>query len=262
MASAANISASQSYTLVAANFPTASARVSVAYGTAAVTTQNVLQVSQVYVTALGRGSVGDPAVRVWTFTLDGHDFYVLRLGNDRTLVYDNLTKAWSNWGSGDDTLWKAFSGVNWQGGEALASGYGSSVVVGDDANGSLYFLSTDSDRDDHPVTGLPSQPFEREAFAQQVLHGYYARRAFAAYVLGSIGQINNDTDATVKLSFSDDRGKTFFEMPAKTISNVNTQCVWRSLGSMQYPGRIYKVVDYGAFKRLDGIDTNDDVKDS
>lgn len=260
MVQAATTSASQAWLTVAGNFPSNQARVSVAYGTAAVTTNNTILASQLAVMVAARGSVGDPSVRVWTFTLDGHDYYVIRLGNDRTLVYDNLTKMWSNWGSGDNTLWKAFSGTNWQGGEAIATGYGSSVVVGDDANGSLYFLNTDDDLDDHPVTGLSSQPFEREAFAQQVLHGYFARRAFAAYVLGSIGKVQGTTNATVKLSFSDDRGATFFEMPPLTVNNVDTQCVWRGLGSMQYPGRIYKVIDYGAFKRLDSIDTNDDVK--
>ena len=133
-------------------------------------------------------------------------------------------------------------------------------MVGDDANGTLYFLNPDADKDDHAVDGLDQIPFRREVYTQQVLHGYFARRCFAAYVLGSHGSIGPDTNSEVSLSYSDDRGITYKTTVPLDIQTSNKQCVWRSLGSMQYPGRIFKVVDYGAFKRLDSLETTDDVQ--
>ena len=78
----------------------------------------MLRASQLLVRVLIKGRVDEPKVRAWTFTLDGHDFYVLRLGTAETLVYDLHTGEWHVWGSGTARLWRAYSGCNWIGGRA------------------------------------------------------------------------------------------------------------------------------------------------
>ncbi len=61
---------------------------------------------------------------------------------------------------------------------------------------------------------------------------------------------------TVKLSFSDDQGKTFTDAEILTLTNGDfTQRLdWRSLGTMQAPQRIFKITDTGAIARIDGAD--------
>jgi hypothetical protein len=56
-----------------------------------------LRMVQADVLAYVRGRIQNPKMRAWTFTLDGHDFYVLRLGMDLTLVYDVSSEQWVDW---------------------------------------------------------------------------------------------------------------------------------------------------------------------
>ena len=77
------------------NFPTASmelsqARSLVTLGIGGTT----IEVSQARTLGVVRGRIGNPKLRVWTFSLDGHDFYVLRLGDSETLVYDLYSEQW------------------------------------------------------------------------------------------------------------------------------------------------------------------------
>src|SRR3954464_14599725 len=71
----------QGMALSAINFPTPFIRsTQVTIRTAAKPTPP-LRISQAVVLAAVRGRVANPRVRAWTYTLDGHDFYVLRLGD-------------------------------------------------------------------------------------------------------------------------------------------------------------------------------------
>jgi hypothetical protein len=63
-----------------------------------------LRVPQADVLAYVRGRIQNPKLRAWTFTLDGHDFYVLRLGMDLTLVYDVYSEQWMDWDAFGETL--------------------------------------------------------------------------------------------------------------------------------------------------------------
>ena len=62
---------------------------------------NNLEISQSRLLVAVRGRPGNPRLRDWTFSLDGHDFYVLRLGDDLTLVYDATTEQWVDWSDRD-----------------------------------------------------------------------------------------------------------------------------------------------------------------
>jgi len=66
------------------------------------------RVHQAVLRAVIRGRSSDPAVRAWTFTIDGHDYYVLRLGTLETLVYDLHSDQWYVWGSGVSDLCRLY----------------------------------------------------------------------------------------------------------------------------------------------------------
>jgi hypothetical protein len=163
----------------------------------------MLRVSQLIVRVLIKGRVDDPRVRAWTFTLDGHDYYVLHLGATETLVYDTHSQQWYSWGTGTSPLWRAYTGTNWIGGRKFALNW-SNVVCGDDGTGTLYFLSPDNDTDDDPLTEAP-RPFRRIATGQLIVKpGYAAVPCFGVQLFGSIGA--RGEEATVNLQVSDDRG--------------------------------------------------------
>ncbi len=256
------IRASQVGVLAAAIWPAETVSISQEHVLAAGSSSNTIEASQVFVLAACIGRVSDPHVRAWTYTLDGHDFYIVRLGNDETLVYDLLTQQWSTFSTGYTALWRAFNGQNWLGADRIAAGYGSNVVVGDDGNGSLYFLDPDGDFDDDALTGSETpREYERAVIGQIVSHGYDAKRCFGVTLLGSIGEQLDPSDEyrTVNLTVSDDSGKTDVDMGALAVPAVgySTRLNWRSIGSIRYPGRLFKISDIGALRRIDGMDVDD-----
>lgn len=86
---------SQARTLAVYNFPTAATKISQAASKGVVTLNVNTKVSQARVLAVVRGRVYNPKLRAWSFNLDGHQFYVLRLAEEKTLIYDMNTQQWS-----------------------------------------------------------------------------------------------------------------------------------------------------------------------
>lgn len=216
---------------------------------------NAIQVSQADVLAIVRGRVSDPAIRAWTYTLDGHDFYVLRLGNDETLVYDLATEQWSVYLTGNETYWNVYTGANWVGGNSFVSNFGSNIIVGSDSNGSLFFLDPNKTTDDSAVDGRSAIPFVRRITGQIISRGFDAKPVFEVQLLGSINELAENADSSVELLYSDDRGDSY--VSAGTINTVDQQYdirgSWRSLGSLVGPGRLFRVEDYGALARIDSL---------
>lgn len=213
-----------------------------------------LNMTQTVVRSIVSGRVDDPVVRAWTFTLDGHDYYVLRVGNEETLVYDVLTEQWYVWGSNTTRLWKGYNGHNWLAADGLGATYGSNVLVGDDASGALYFLGPDSTTDDDPVEGAATpRPFERRVMGQITHKGYSSKRVYDVTLEGSIGNISNEDLVSVELEFSDDRGNTYVSAGEITLTDedYHARLDWRSLGSLTMPGRLFRITDNGALKRID-----------
>jgi hypothetical protein len=203
---------------------------------------------------LGRAS--DPKVRAWTFTLDGHDFYVLRLGDEETLVYDTLIGEWYVWASGlEFNTWRANTGINWRGGGRWATVFGSDVVTGDDSTGTIYLLNPEAETDDDPAEGaLLQRPFERQVTAQTVITGGYDfMSCFGVQMFGSVGQ--NTLAGTVELETSDDRGRTYQLAGVLSIQpqDLDLRLEWDSLGSMRAPGRLFRFTDHGVVHRIDNL---------
>lgn len=252
------IEVSQAWVTAMANFPTESVDLAQAY-TLAMTGGGTpsVEVAQAFVIVLARGRIDDPRVRAWAFTLDGHDFYVLRLGNAETLIYDTHTGEWHVWGSGTGALWRAYTGTNWIGGRSHALNW-SNVIVGDDGNGALYFLSPDDDTDDDALLGDESpRTFTRQATGQLVVKpGYAAAPCYGVQLFGSIG--SGDDGLTVNLSVSDDRGDSYADCGdiALDADAYTARVHWLSLGSMTAPGRLFRVTDTGALKRIDSLEAD------
>ena len=220
--------------------------------------KNVIQTSQLDLIILFRGRVSDPSVRAWTATLDGHDFYFLRLGNAETLVYDLTTEQWHVWASGSDFYWNIFTGINWFGGNNFSASFGSNIIVGSDANGSLFILDPTKPDDDPATEGRDVSPFRRRVTGQLPSRGYDSVAVYEFQLLGSIGQLNANADTGVTLLYSDDRGDSYVNAGEIITEEDNYEIrgSWRSLGSFRAPGRLFRVEDFGALQRIDSMTVN------
>jgi hypothetical protein len=254
----------QAFVRVIYNHPTAAIRASNFRVVALGATLNVVRASSAYLTVIVRGRVAHPEVRAWTFTLDGHDFYVLRLGDTETLVYDTYSEQWVDWDGHGLPFWRTSLGMSWLGGRRNASTYGSDVIAGDDTWGLLWFLDPEQGYDDEPDAALPIQqiPFERVISAQMVVSGREAVPCNALFLSGdNFGLTADDFTPSITLEISDDQGQnydafdTLFIEPDLTVSNPYQ---WLSLGQIEQPGRIFRFTDTGVFKRIDSLKMNDD----
>jgi hypothetical protein len=226
----------------------------------AITAGTKLRVTQARVMAVVRGRVADPRVHAWTFTLDGHDFYVLRLGDELTLVYDVYSEQWMDWHDKYNPFWRLNIGTNWVGAAKLAYTYGSSVIVGDDTAGLLYFLDPEQPYDDHPDYLDPVQElyFERVTQGQVPMTGRQVLPCYAAWLTTDMGDPAY-VGAGVKLEISDDAGETYDDMGTVTVTpgENSPELSWYSLGQIEAPGRLFRITDDGAVARIDSMEMND-----
>lgn len=255
-----NLVASQSDVTVVFNFP--SEQVDVTQGDLSFVSKstNDVLVSQADVIAILRGRPENSILRVWTFSLDGHDFYVLRLGDDSTIVYDTYSEQWMDWRSPELQFWRPNCGINWIGGEALAATFGSSIVVGDDNFGRLWFLDPTLPADQNPKEDADQQElyFERIVTGQVPMKGRQVMPCYAVWLTTDMGAPAYDS-AGVRLFTSDDAGETFDDHGLVTVTpgEYSPEISWYSLGQIGAPGRLFRIVDDGAITRIDGLEMND-----
>jgi len=203
------------------------------------------------------GTTGLKQVVAFAFSLDGHDFYALRLGENETIVYDLTTGSWSNWDSAGRTVWRANSAVNWvgvlgTGGENVPT---TNIILGDDRFGTLWSLDPASGSDDGAFTGDTPQTFTRAVTGGLPMRNRPSPRVNSVTLTASVGDPDM-TDTAIQLRISDDNGRTYQDM-GTVITQPNvyfTEFRWRSMGIMKAPGRIFEFIDSGATVRIDGAD--------
>lgn len=219
-----------------------------------------LPVTQATVLAVVRGTIETPNITSWYFTLDGHDMFVLKLGtSSKTLIYDLSTQTWSWWCSNQRTSWRAMTGMNWRSAGGIPNKYGSNVIVGDDSLGTLWVLDPSYQVDDGPLQDADPLPFERVATGFLTTTTRKFEQIFEVWLNATKGDPYND-DQVVNLTYSDDQGYSYTvadEPILMTSGAFNQEYKWQSLGLMNSPGRLFKITDNGAFRRIDSMDVND-----
>lgn len=203
---------------------------------------------------------GELTLRTWTATLAGHDFYFLRLGPDATLVYDDYSEEWVEWSDADLDTWRAQCGINWVGGEALATIYSSNIIAGDDTLGLLWFLDPNQPFDDSPDPDAEIQQiyFPRIIQGQVIKTGREVEPCYAVWLTTDMGAPAYG-GAGVNLEISDDAGATYNDMSTitATTGKMSPEFAWYSLGQIGAPGRLFKITDDGAIARIDSFEMND-----
>lgn len=191
------------------------------------------------------------------FTLDGHDFYAIRLGDDETLLYDQTTGQWCSWDSPGRNTWRATGALNWVGilGSGEANVPSTNIICGDDTLGVLWALDPSSGSDEGPFEGTPLRPFTRTVTGGIPIRGRTSPRNNAVTLTVSTGD-PDAVDTTIQLRISDDNGQSYQDCGAVPVpSNLYFREVrWRSLGLVRAPTRIFEFTDTGAVVRIDGAD--------
>jgi hypothetical protein len=250
--------------LTAINFPSPFVRTDQLQGLVTVKFANALRVSNAEVLVAVRGRTSNPKLRAWTFTLDGHDFYVLRLGTFATLVYDVYSEEWMDWDAYGEKYWPVNVGFNWVDGQGALGDdgipFGSNVLVGDDTYPLLYFLDPNQPYDENPEVLDPQNEifFERVLQGQVIQTGRQVQPCYAVWLTTDMGAPAY-VGAGVKLEISDDAGKTYDDMGTieVTVDENTPELSWYSLGQIAAPGRLFRLTDDGAVARIDSFEMND-----
>jgi hypothetical protein len=192
-------------------------------------------------TLLGAYATGEPFTQrqaAWTFTLDGHKFYVLPLGPEGDWAYDITTDAWCQLQT------DGFNGMNFTHGVM----WGLRIMGGDMLYPYLYELDPNQTLDEewrpitHVVTGgIPLRGRYNVGVSNFTLTASVA-------TLQSVGE-------NVTLNFSDDNGNTWSPDFDIALTGVGSQkLIWNALGSFTNPGRIFRITDQAGPMRIDGAD--------
>jgi hypothetical protein len=194
------------------------------------------------------GTTDSAALRCWGFRLDAHEYYVLRLGDGTTLVFDRSTRQWSRWQSPARLNWRPHVGLNWQGMTDSLTDGGTDIVCGDDATGVLYRLNPTKGTDDDPVTEL-AVPFSRDVTGMIALDGRDVLKLNAVQVTVAFGA-PSATAAAISLETSSDLGKNWINHGSVSLTDADTVLEWRGCGLARQPGLLARLSDNGATVRI------------
>lgn len=192
--------------------------------------------------ALVRGVTERRDLRAWPFTQDDHDFWVLQLGEDGTLVFDKLTNQWAQWRSPGKAFWRGNDGVQWEGWN----------ICCDTDTGILWRIDPEGRLDDAttPITSVISGRVQSR----------FRRipQCFMGELAISEGEPPTGVDATtlaITLRTTDDDGLNYVDhgdITGEAIGN-NITVRWYGLGLMTPPGRVFEITDTGYARRIDGF---------
>lgn len=174
----------------------------------------------------------------WTFSLDGHRFYVLPLGLEGDWVYDTSTQEWCQFQT------QGFSGINFGHGVM----WDMRIMGGDKINTNLLELDPNQPLDD------AFRPVEHVVTGGIASRGRHAIGVANFTLTASVGD-DQSTLIPISLAFSDDNGVSWsreFDIP---LSDAGSQLlIWNALGSFTAPGRVFRVTDFAGPVRIDGAD--------
>jgi hypothetical protein len=174
--------------------------------------------------------LGHANIKAWGYALDQHRFYVLTT-DTATLVFDLLGESdqWSEWSSYNQPNWLAYCGAQ----------DGAMIVAGSSATGDLWTLAPE----DVPLDAGDARVIHEITGGLEISGVGVSCDSVSARV--AVGEMYSyeDTDNLLELSWSDDEGRTWSNYRSTSLGEKGhyaKDIVFRSLGFMQRPGRLFK----------------------
>jgi hypothetical protein len=176
----------------------------------------------------------------WRFPQDDHEFYVLQLGGDSTLIFDKSTGQWARWKSPDLTYWRGSDGRDWEGFN----------VCCDSRDGRIWEIDPEGRLDDGDtpitsvVTGMMTQRFANHTPIY---------RAELAVSEGEPPSGVEEGEVTISLRTID--GLNSYSHGSVIPPDIGEDATirWYGLGTASAPGRVFEITDTGYARRIDGF---------
>jgi hypothetical protein len=180
--------------------------------------------------------------RAWSFSLDGHVFYVLSAVRGASLVYDTTTGQWLQWVTGGRAYWNMFSGITWRG----------RVLAADASSPSIWELDPATTKDEG------SLPIERTVTGFQPIRGRESAPQGSLRITAHREGPLDPAGVAITMRFSDDGGATWSQPREVTMlpTDYSKRIEYRSLGRLRAPGRIWEFTDAGGLVSIEGADTD------
>lgn len=163
-------------------------------------------------------------LRAWTCSIDQHSYYILRIGNTATKVFDFTNRLWSDWVSyGEDYFTRH-----------LGAQVGGRVLAASDSDGTLTRMDADMLTD-------AGDPLVRR-FAGFVPIKGGVGICDSVTLLCEVGQglqTGQGSDPVIAMRYSTDQGKTWSDWEFETLGAVGEyewKVTWRRLGQFEPPG--------------------------
>lgn len=182
-------------------------------------------------------AIGQPSetkITTWSFSIDGHPFAFIKVGDQGTLIYDMSTGQWSSWNI------EGSIGLGFDDGESFAEFY----LMGSEEDGKIYTF--DFNQLDDEAGGFTT-----------ILTGGVTtrmREAQPCFSVYAAGNRSTADDRSISLLTSDDGGYSWRSHGSLNVSEVNGEASWRSLGVIKSPGRMFEIQDTGVFSSIDSLD--------
>jgi len=181
--------------------------------------------------------------RASKFVIDGHTFYAIRLGKQGTWLYDMSTDQWCQWKTLGDGLWDSEYNHDWF-----------RYPIGGDREFPVIRSITPNNGNDEDFL-----PIQRELTGIVPWRSRDRISVSAVRFTVSAGAPFVD-GADFQLRWSDDAGNTFSNYLTIDVatSDFDQDISFRSLGTIQKPGRVFEQRDMGGTVRIDGADIEHD----
>jgi hypothetical protein len=167
------------------------------------------------------------AYRAWAFSMDGHSFYVLTIGNEGTFAFDVSMQNW--------VLFKTYGRETFRAHVGTQSS-GSFIMCGDDTTGDIYTMEAGKSTDNGEI-------LERELTGFVPIIGK-PQRCNDFTVVMATGQYQAGEEPSLMFTWSDDMGNTFESwdfLPLGKTGEFWNRVIARQLGAMHPPGRTFKI---------------------
>lgn len=157
------------------------------------------------------------ACSAWTFGVDGHDFYVLRVPGQGTFAYDASTRQWSEFSTLGQPFWEPWVAYQEAGG----------IYAGSSLNGALWRVDPEAVMD-------AGTAIERVVSATVPIRGRPVRNDSA-----SVG-VTSTANAAIRLRYADGQDG-FGDYDATTVLAPQDVATWWRLGSTDQPFRTLEI---------------------
>jgi hypothetical protein len=230
---------SQVFALTAINYPTISERTSQVVGLVSTKKDLTLRTTQAFALVAVSYGAEERMLHSWTFTQDGHDFYVV-LAAGETYVYDKETEQWAQWTSPDAAFWRGIDGVEWQ---------GINVCI-DPSTGKLFQIDPQG-RLDYRTTPITSIIYGGLTERFRNMPSIYMAEVAVSQNSPPYGV--NPTTLSITLETTDTITSYSHGTVYGAATGNHTYPRFYGLGLLHSPGILFKITDTGFARRIDGL---------